>query len=120
MPPIDGIVITTRLIGERKRIEFELRENLQKYRNIIETSPDIIWEIDTSGNFTYISPQIEKITGYHPSEIIGKPIFSLVQKDAIATVSSRLDQHGTGTKWLSCFEVPAEHRDGRHITVEIH
>ena len=53
VPPIDGIVITTRLIGERKRIEFELRENLQKYRNIIETSPDIIWKIDTSGNFTY-------------------------------------------------------------------
>ncbi|HTY14381.1 MAG TPA: PAS domain S-box protein [Methanoregulaceae archaeon] len=120
VPPIDAIVITTRLIGERKRIEFELRENLQKYRNIIETSPDIIWEIDTSGNFTYISPRIEKITGYHPSEIIGKSIFSFVQKDAVATVASRLDQHGTGSEWLSCFEVPAEHRDGRHITIEIH
>lgn len=46
------------------KTEEALKENLQKLRDLIETSPDIIWEIDAKGNFTYISRQVFDLLGY--------------------------------------------------------
>ncbi|HTY15613.1 MAG TPA: PAS domain S-box protein [Methanoregulaceae archaeon] len=120
---LDGrkhLISVVRDITGRKQIEEALRESLQKYRNIVETTPDIIWEIDKSGNFTYVSPQTEKIFGYLPSDLVGKPIFSFIYEDDTSLIRDRLTRHEKGNEWLSKFEVRARHRDGRCITIEIH
>jgi PAS domain S-box-containing protein len=79
---LDGrqhLISVVRDITERKQTEDALRDSLQKYRSFVETTPDLIWEIDKSGYFTYISPQCEKIIGYSPSDLVGKTIFSLIR-----------------------------------------
>ncbi len=38
---------------------------------LVENSCDIIFSLDTDGNFTYISPAWEKILGHVPSEVVG-------------------------------------------------
>jgi PAS domain S-box-containing protein len=114
------LISVVRDITGRKQMEDELRDSVQRYRNIIETTPDIIWEIDKSGIFTYVSPQSEKILGYTSSDLIGKPIYSLIQENDVASVTARFGRHSTGPGWLSQFEVSARHRDGHYITLEIH
>ena len=59
-------------ITERKRAEEALWETKEKFRNLVETTSDMIWEADERGVFTYMSPRIEEILGYKVNEVVGK------------------------------------------------
>ena len=43
-----------------------------RYRALVETSADIIWETDVHGRYRYISPRILDLLGYTPEEITGQ------------------------------------------------
>lgn len=59
-------------VTERKRIEEALRESENLYRNLVETTTAIAWEVDIASlRFAYISPQVEKLTGYPPEAWTG-------------------------------------------------
>jgi len=65
-------------ITERKQFEEALRESEEQYRTIVDTAHDIIWMVDTSGNFTFINKRAEEITGHRSSDWIGKSFVPLV------------------------------------------
>jgi PAS domain S-box-containing protein len=44
----------------------------KKYRALVENLNDVLFTVDPQGVITYISPVIEKITGYEASEIVGQ------------------------------------------------
>lgn len=60
-------------LTEKKERETELREGEAVFRRIAETSMDAIYQLDLAGVFTYCSPASEKILGYKPDELVGKP-----------------------------------------------
>ena len=43
-----------------------------RYRALVETSPDCIWEVDGKGRFTYLSPHFRQLTGYSPQAFLGR------------------------------------------------
>ena len=47
-----------------------------RFRNLVETTSDWVWEMDKDGVFTYCSPVCEDIYGYRPDELIGKSIYN--------------------------------------------
>lgn len=96
-----------------------IRESEEKFRSLVETSPDIIWEIDSKGIFRYISPQIQAITGYTPEEIIGRPITDLVPEEVRPSAIKELGRLFSKTGSLLPFEVPSRYRDGREMILEI-
>ena len=49
---------------ENTRLFKRIKEAEEKYRTIIESSPDIIFECTKDGEFLLMSPSVEKITGY--------------------------------------------------------
>ena len=52
-------------IEERHLLEKELRESEKKYRNFLESTSTIPWELDLrNGEFTYMGKQVESILGY--------------------------------------------------------
>jgi len=59
-------------ITERKQAEVKLSESEQKFRSLVETSSDWIWQVDTNGIYTYSSPKAEEVLGYKSEEVIGK------------------------------------------------
>jgi PAS domain S-box-containing protein len=66
---------------EHKHIEEALRRSEEKYRDLVENINDIIYSIDENGQITYISPAVKYLSGYYPSELIGKNFRDLVFKD---------------------------------------
>jgi two-component system NtrC family sensor kinase len=59
-------------ITERKRIEDEIREANEFFRNLIESSVDGIIVTDMKGNILIFNKGAESITGYTADEVIGK------------------------------------------------
>ena len=53
----------------------ESKENLRvsraQFKGLVETSSDLIWEVDSVGRYTYISPQVTQLTGYTPGDLLG-------------------------------------------------
>ncbi len=97
-----GIVLD---ISERIRLEEALTENEEKYRALAENSADIIFSLDMAGNFSYISPQINKY-GFLEDEIRGKPILSFVHPEDIVRVKNDLNRDlETGAQFHSTFRI---------------
>ncbi|MCX6697798.1 MAG: PAS domain S-box protein [Methanoregula sp.] len=106
-------------ITEHKRAEEALRENEERFRALVETSPDMIWEIDSGGIFRYISPQIRNIMGYEPEMLVGRAVTELNPEPAHPYVMRDIARHVALRKSIITVEVPALHKDGRDMVIEI-
>ena len=58
-------------IIDRKQAEDDLRENEEKYRNILENMEEGYYEVDLAGNLKFFNDSLLKITGYSRSELLG-------------------------------------------------
>ncbi len=79
-------------IYERKRASEKLHKSEERYRVIIENIPEVVWTTDEKSNFVYISPNIEKITGYTPQEFCEKGAsfwYSLIAKEDLPKVQKQ-------------------------------
>ena len=61
-------------ITKRKLMQEKAKENENKYKNIINHSPNIHFQTDLNQKLTFISRSFNKITGKRPKEVIGKKI----------------------------------------------
>jgi PAS domain S-box-containing protein len=59
-------------ISERKEMEKEIQKYRNRYQELLETNADFIWEMDVNGVYTYCSPQMERLWGLKPENMIGK------------------------------------------------
>lgn len=59
-----------RELKHRKRLEKALLESEQRFRMLADFTHDWEYWIAPDGNYFYVSPSCERITGYHPDEFI--------------------------------------------------
>ena len=96
---VDILKSTAQIISnafESKQAEEALRESEKKYRDLVENISDVIYSIDTDGVVTYISPAIESILDYSPSEIIGKSFIEFVYKEDLTRMRKRFEETLSG------------------------
>ena len=62
---IEMALYVSKIDGERRQAE-------ERFRSLVETTSDWIWEVDHNGVYTYISPKVRDILNYDPEELIGK------------------------------------------------
>ena len=93
-----GLQGVSRDISERKRAEQSLRESEERFRSLVETSSDWIWEVDREGVYTYCSPKVKDLLGYEPDEVIGKTHLILCRNSKLC---KQIWRFATPTNWLS-------------------
>ncbi len=73
------------IFKERETLMKSLEESKERYRNLIETTSDWIWESDSDGRYTYSSPRVKDLLGYLPEEIINKTLMDIVSPQQAKT-----------------------------------
>lgn len=62
------------LLAHRKALE----RSEERFRDIAEVSSDWLWEVDSTGTLTYLSERFEQVTGFSPTDWLGKPLHRLL------------------------------------------
>lgn len=104
-----------------KRVQTEeaLKESEDRFRSLVETTSDLIWEVDRDGIFTYISPNLREILGYMPEELIGKRLFSLMPTDEAKRIADLFfKDYVEFKKPIVRLENTNLHKDGHSVVLE--
>jgi diguanylate cyclase (GGDEF)-like protein/PAS domain S-box-containing protein len=62
-------------LAEKRRIIQLLLESESRYRDLVETSHDLIWTTDSQGRFTYLNAASSAIFGLAAKELLGRCFF---------------------------------------------
>lgn len=79
--PTGEIVAIYEDVTEFKQAEEKLKDSEEKYRSLVETVNDVIFAVDEKGILTYISPAVQRLSGYRPDEAIGKPFADFIYQE---------------------------------------
>jgi two-component system, cell cycle sensor histidine kinase and response regulator CckA len=74
---ISGRVWSFRDVTEQKKAMKALQKSEERHRIYFENISDVIFSIDPDFRIINISPSVERILGYKPDKMIGKPIQDL-------------------------------------------
>lgn len=85
-----------REIEERRLVSAALKENEEKFREMVESINDVLFSVDDSGVFNYVSPVSRMVLGYEPEELVGKNLEDYVHTDDNKVLSATLPKRMAG------------------------
>ncbi len=102
----------------RIRTDLALRTSEQRYRNLVETTFDWIWEVNAEGRYTYASPKVMDLLGYRPEEVLGRTPFDLMLPEEAARVGAQFREFASRRIAFSALQNVNRHKDGRFVVLE--
>ena len=115
---ISSVLVIAADITKRKIAEEKLKESERKYHALVETLSDFVFIIDSTGKFTYINPEFEKITGFSVEEFIGHPFTELLIPEYVESTVNRFKK-GLSGKTIPVYEIEIKHKKRGKIPVEL-
>ncbi|HEY0160816.1 MAG TPA: PAS domain S-box protein [Thermoanaerobaculia bacterium] len=107
---------------ERRRTLAAMRESEERFRLIAETAQDAIFTIDEHSIITFSNPAVERIFGYSPEELKGRPLSIIIPPRLRESHRRGLERYlrtrERNIPWTGA-ELPALHKDGHEFECEI-
>ena len=104
-----------RLVRERTAA---LQESEARFRKLVETPSDWIWEVDENAVYVYTNPRIHDLLGYLPEEVLGKTPFDLMPAEEAQRVAKLFGAGSMAREALVNLENINLHKDGHRVVLE--
>jgi PAS domain S-box-containing protein len=79
-----------RELAERKAGEEKLRQSEQRYRRLVDTASEGIWELDEHYTTTYVNRRMAEMLGHEPQEMVGRRLGEFLFEDDVASLPGRI------------------------------
>ncbi len=79
------LVVVRQLLAVRENVrllaDHAVRQNEARFRSLVQHSSDVIIVTRANGTMRFVSPSANRVFGYDPSEMVGRPIATLLHPD---------------------------------------
>jgi diguanylate cyclase (GGDEF)-like protein/PAS domain S-box-containing protein len=79
------LVVLRQLLAVRENVRLladqAVRQNEARFRSLVQHSSDVIIVTRANGTMRFVSPSANRVFGYDPSEMVGRPIATLLHPD---------------------------------------
>jgi len=76
-----GVATLARDITEQQRMAEELRASEERYRSVVNSVKEVIFQTDLQGRWVFLNSAWEDITGYSIEESLGTPFYTYMHPD---------------------------------------
>lgn len=90
-----------------KKAEEALRASEEKYRQLVESSYEIVYSMSVTGILTFVSPACKALLGYEPEAVVSQPFPKFVHPDDIPQCE----------RWIAELAATGERRTGMEFRI---
>jgi two-component system cell cycle sensor histidine kinase/response regulator CckA len=125
---VENALKQKKLKRENELIHGKLEWSENRYRRLVENSPDIIYALDEAGNFTFISNAAERLLGVDRQQLISKHYSTIIHEDDQERAKWFFNERRTGARSATGVElrlISSEKSEEpktcevRHLTIEL-
>ncbi|BAY24639.1 two-component sensor histidine kinase [Calothrix sp. NIES-2100] len=95
-----------------------LRNSEERFRNLVEASSDLIWEVDHNGIYTYLSRKVRDILGYEVEEMVGKSPLEFIPLERRECIAREFAKIFMKPQPFQCLENIQMHQNGHLVCLE--
>jgi len=111
----DHILFISKDMTQQRQIEEALRRSEEKYRNLVEDMHDVIYTVDHDGKVTLVSPSVESLMQYSPSEVIGRHFGEFIYEEDLPRLSENFQSVLSGHAAANEYRILTKRGDIRWI-----
>jgi PAS domain S-box-containing protein len=105
-------------MAQQKQAEEARRTSEERFRDLVETTSDWVWEVDADTRYTYASPKVRDVLGYEPEEVLGRTPYELMPAAEAARVAGAFAPIAAAREPFSCLLKTNLHKDGHAVVLE--
>lgn len=95
---IGGLVITARDVTERRAAEQQILSSEARFRSLVQNSSDIVLILGDDFTIQYISPAVERVLSWKPSELTGTNVLQLLAPNELRAAQQLHDAFESGSQ----------------------
>jgi PAS domain S-box-containing protein len=113
--------IVTREVLEKRDIRARLDLSQDRYLRLIDTVPDMAYELDAEGRFLYVSREVRSLLHYDPEALIGHHYSMLIPPEDLALAQRRFNERRSDSRATRRFKLQLLDKDATvaPVTVEV-
>lgn len=101
-----------------KALEHSPSASEKRYRSLVESTSDWIWEVDREGRYTFSNRNVTDILGYPIKEVLGRTPFDFMPKPEAQRIRKVFGTIAADRRPFSGLENINRHRSGRKLVLE--
>jgi len=108
-------------ISDRRRMEEELRKSEERYRTILDSIEEGYYEVNLTGNFTFLNDSMCQIFGYPREELMAMNDRQYTDQETMRKLFQTFNEVYRTGKWSRVFDYEIIRKDGtkRHVETSI-
>lgn len=118
-PAIQGLVLCSRPVGERRAAEEAVLVGEERYRDLFEKATDSLFTFNADGTFTSANRACGSLLGVPAEELIGQSVFDFLDDEELPRVIRWLSGESPTPEDRRLVEIDVTTRAGQRIPLEI-